>query len=72
MKPISAHLPIALARTGVVFWKHRNKIKPINGNKNARMFSPVDGLSSYWLIGACTAQPQFGHTTASSTNSLPH
>lgn len=46
MKPISAHLPIALARTGVVFWKHRNKIKPISGNKNARMFSPVDGLSS--------------------------
>ena len=55
MKPISAHLPIALARTGVVFWKHRNRIKPITGNKNASMFRPVDGLSSCWLTGACTA-----------------
>ena len=72
IKPISAHLPIALARTGVVFWKHRNRIRPITGNKNASMFRPVDGLSSYWLTGACTAQPQFGHTTASSTSSLPH
>lgn len=33
IKPISAHLPIALARTGVVFWKHRNRIRPITGNK---------------------------------------
>lgn len=32
----------------------------------------VDGLSSCWFTGACTAQPQFGHTTASSTSSLPH
>lgn len=72
MKPISAHLPIALARTGVVFWKHRNRIRPTSGNKNARMFKPVDGLSSYGFTGACTAQPQFGHTTASSTSSLPH
>lgn len=72
IKPISAHLPIALARTGVVFWKHRNRIRPITGNKNARMFRPVDGLSSCWFAGACTAQPQFGHTTASSTSSLPH
>ena len=68
IKPISAHLPIALARTGVVFWKHRNRIRPITGNKNASMFRPVDGLSSYWLTGACTAQPQFGHTTASQEN----
>lgn len=49
IKPISAHLPIALARTGVVFWKHRNRIRPITGNKNARMFRTVDGLSSCWL-----------------------
>lgn len=41
-------------------------------DKNARMFKPVDGLSSCWLTGVCTAQPQFGHTTASSTSSLPH
>lgn len=40
IKPISAHLPIALARTGVVFWKHRNRIRPITGNKNASMFRP--------------------------------
>lgn len=72
IKPISAHLPIALARTGVVFWKHRNRIRPITGNKNARIFRPVDGLSSYWFTGACTRQPQFGHTTASSTSSFPH
>lgn len=72
MKPISAHLPIALARTGVVFWKHRYRIRPTSGNKNARMFKPVDGLSSCGFTGACTAQPQFGHTTASSTSSLPH
>ena len=36
MKPISAHLPIALARTGVVFWKHRNKIEQKRQNVQSR------------------------------------
>ena len=46
INPISVHFSSALARTGIVFLKLKYMIRPISGNKNAKTFSPVDGLSS--------------------------
>ena len=54
IKPISAHLPIALARTGVVFWKHRNRIRPL-------VYAALGCVVLGALIAVCTQHCPFCH-----------
>lgn len=69
-KPISAHLPTALALIGVVFCHDRNRIRPTRGMRKDRMFRPVEGVSTSTFLLA-TAQPQKGQIMALSRTSLP-
>lgn len=44
-KPMSAHLPIAFAFTGLESILTRYKINPTSGKRNDKIFNPVDGIS---------------------------
>ena len=48
-----------------------NKIRPIKGKKNDRIFKPVLGLSGSSDILVPVAQPQWGQITASLMISFP-
>lgn len=77
--PMAAPFPAELAFNGVLSLQAKYSIKPTSGNNIPNAIKPELGASSAELLLIPslaarlfgTAQPQCGHTTASSTISLP-